>query len=152
LLDESSGGKLLETYEAGEPGHAKPFVRTSIGVQAGFPTSLCRRDRAKIELEGLCLTPRSEQVKALMRRSLTKRSGSSLFFLTSEPVFCLVVCRLGSEASIEQFRLRDQASTKVVAIQGVCSVVNEKGKAPVAARQPKFRGKTRRRPAIDRPC
>jgi len=43
--------------------------------------------------------------------------------------------------------VRNPASTKLVALQGVCEVVNEKGRGPVAAPTAKASTKLDRRPA-----
>jgi DNA-binding response OmpR family regulator len=143
LLDESSGDakETLETYEAGASQVLpKPFVPDALigairselrGPELASVVSIA----TKIELEGLIFDAKQRVVKGSDATvSLTKREWQLLsFFLTNPNRFFaaedVALPAWGPEASIEQFRTYvTRLRRKLSPFNGVCEVINEKGK------------------------
>ena len=143
LLDESSSdaGTMLDTYEAGASQVLpKPFVPDALigAIRAELrgpdPASVVSI-ATKIEMGGLVFdaklrTVGSDQVVV----SLTKREWQLLSFFLTNPnqLFAaedIALPAWGPDASIEQFRTYvTRLRKKLSPFDGVCEVVNEKGK------------------------
>ena len=143
LLDESSGdaGAMLDTYEAGASQVLpKPFVPDALigairsELRGPDPASLVSI-ATKIEMGGLVFDAKLRTVGSdTMTASLTKREWQLLSFFLANPnqLFAAEDVALpawGPDASIEQFRTYvTRLRKKLSPFDGVCEVVNEKGK------------------------
>jgi DNA-binding response OmpR family regulator len=154
LLDESSddAGATLETYEAGASQVLpKPFVPDAL--IGAIKSELRGPDIAslvsiatKIELGGLVFDATLRTVEnGAATASLTKREWQLLsFFLTNPNQFFaaedVALSAWGPEASLEQFRTYvTRLRQKLSVFEGVCEVVNEKGKGyRLVLQQPKL--------------
>jgi DNA-binding response OmpR family regulator len=159
LLDESSddAGVTLETYEAGASQVLpKPFVPDAL--IGAIKSELRGPDLAsvvsiatKIEFGGLVFDATQRTVKsAEATASLTKREWQLLSFFLANPnqFFAaeeVALTAWGPEASIEQFRTYvTRLRHKLSPFEGVCKVVNEKGKGyRLVLVQPKVPGADR---------
>ncbi len=143
LLDESSAesGETLETYEAGASQVLpKPFVPDALigaikSQLRGPDVSSVVSIATKIELGGLTFDAKQRTVKSGQGNvSLTKREWQLLSFFLSNPnqFFAAEEVALpawGPEASLEQFRTYvTRLRKKLSPFNGVCELVNEKGK------------------------
>ena len=143
LLDESSdaAGETLESFEAGASQVLpKPFVPDALigaikselrGSDIDSVVSIATR----IELGGLMFDEKERTIKGTAATvSLTKREWQLLsFFLTNPNQFFaaedVALPAWGPEASIEQFRTYvTRLRQKLLPFNGVCEIVNEKGK------------------------
>jgi DNA-binding response OmpR family regulator len=143
LLDESSddAGATLETYEAGASQVLpKPFVPDALigairsELRGPDPSSVVSI-ATKIEMGGLVFDAKQRTVKGGKTNvSLTKREWQLLsFFLTNPNQFFaaedVALPAWGPEASMEQFRTYvTRLRKKLLPFNGVCEVVNEKGR------------------------
>ncbi|HXC79759.1 MAG TPA: response regulator transcription factor [Candidatus Acidoferrum sp.] len=143
LLDESSdaAGRVLETYEAGASQVLpKPFVPDALigairsELRGPDPASVVSI-ATKIEMGGLVFDAKLRTVGSdAMTVLLTKREWQLLSFFLANPnqLFAAEDVALpawGPDASIEQFRTYvTRLRTKLAPFDGVCEVVNEKGK------------------------
>jgi DNA-binding response OmpR family regulator len=143
LLDESSddAGATLETYEAGASQVLpKPFVPDALigairsELRGPDPSSVVSI-ATKIEMGGLVFDAKQRTVRGgKTNASLTKREWQLLsFFLTNPNQFFaaedVALPAWGPEASMEQFRTYvTRLRKKLLPFNGVCEVVNEKGK------------------------
>jgi DNA-binding response OmpR family regulator len=151
LLDESSddAGTVLDTYEAGASQVLpKPFVPDALigAIRAELrgpdPASVVSI-ATKIEMGGLVFDAKVRTVgsdKATV--SLTKREWQLLAFFLTNPnqLFAaedIALPAWGPDASIEQFRTYvTRLRKKLSPFDGVCEVVNEKGKGYRLVLQP----------------
>jgi DNA-binding response OmpR family regulator len=153
LLDESSddAGDTLESFEAGASQVLpKPFVPDALigaikselrGPDLDSVVSIATR----IELGGLMFDARQRTIKGPNANvSLTKREWQVFsFFLTNPNQFFaaeeVALPAWGPEASIEQFRTYvTRLRQKILPLNGVCELVNEKGKGyRLVVQQPK---------------
>lgn len=153
LLDESSddAGGTLETYEAGASQVLpKPFVPDALigairsELRGPDPSSVVSI-ATKIEMGGLVFDTRQRTVRSTeVTISLTKREWQLLAFFLTNPnqLFAAEDVALpawGPDASIEQFRTYvTRLRKKLSPFDGVCEVVNEKGKGyRLVLQQPK---------------
>jgi DNA-binding response OmpR family regulator len=153
LLDESSGdaGATLETYEAGASQVLpKPFVPDALigairsELRGPDPASVVSI-ATKIEMGGLVFDAKMRTVKSDgVTVALTKREWQLLSFFLTNPnqLFAAEDVALpawGPDASIEQFRTYvTRLRKKLSPFDGVCEVVNEKGKGyRLVLQQPK---------------
>ena len=143
LLDESSGdaGAMLDTYEAGASQVLpKPFVPDALigairsELRGPDPASVVSI-ATKIEMGGLVFDAKLRTVGSdTTTASLTKREWQLLSFFLANPnqLFAAEDVALpawGPDASIEQFRTYvTRLRKKLSPFDGVCEVVNEKGK------------------------
>ena len=143
LLDESSddAGATLETYEAGASQVLpKPFVPDALigairsELRGPDPSSVVSI-ATKIEMGGLVFDAKQRTVRREKTNvSLTKREWQLLsFFLTNPNQFFaaedVALPAWGPEASMEQFRTYvTRLRKKLSPFNGVCEVVNEKGR------------------------
>jgi two-component system response regulator ResD len=143
LLDESSddAGKVLETFEAGASQVLpKPFVPDALigairsELRGPDPASVVSI-ATKIEMGGLVFDAKLRTVASDKANvSLTKREWQLLSFFLANPnqLFAaedIALPAWGPDASIEQFRTYvARLRTKLSPFDGVCEVVNEKGK------------------------
>jgi two-component system, OmpR family, response regulator ResD len=151
LLDESSedAGTTLEAYEAGASQVLpKPFVPDALigAIKAELrgpdPASVVSI-ATKIEMGGLVFDAKQRTVTSDKTTvSLTKREWQLLsFFLTFPNQYFaaedVALPAWGPEASIEQFRTYvTRLRRKLSPFDGVCEVVNEKGKGYSLVLQP----------------
>ena len=151
LLDESSGdaAAMLDTYEAGASQVLpKPFVPDALigairsELRGPDPTSVVSI-ATKIEMGGLVFDAKLRTVgKDTATVSLTKREWQLLSFFLANPnqLFAAEDVALpawGPDASIEQFRTYvTRLRKKLSPFDGVCEVVNEKGKGYRLVLQP----------------
>jgi DNA-binding response OmpR family regulator len=153
LLDESSAdaGATLETYEAGASQVLpKPFVPDALigairsELRGPDPASVVSI-ATKIEMAGLVFDVKQRTVRSDgATASLTKREWQLLSFFLANPnqLFAAEDVALpawGPDASIEQFRTYvTRLRKKLSPFDGVCEVVNEKGKGyRLVLQQPK---------------
>jgi DNA-binding response OmpR family regulator len=153
LLDEASedAGATLETYEAGASQVLpKPFVPDALigairsELRGPDPVSVISI-ATRIELGGLIFDAEQRTVKSTeATASLTKREWQLLsFFLTNPNQFFaaeeVALPAWGPDASIEQFRTYvTRLRQKLSPFNGVCEVLNEKGKGyRLVLQQPK---------------
>lgn len=143
LLDESSddAGATLETYESGASQVLpKPFVPDALigairsELRGPDPSSVVSI-ATKIEMGGLVFDTKQRTVRGTEATvSLTKREWQLLAFFLTNPnqLFAAEDVALpawGPDASIEQFRTYvTRLRKKLSPFDGVCEVVNEKGK------------------------
>jgi DNA-binding response OmpR family regulator len=143
LLDESSddAGATLETYEAGASQVLpKPFVPDALigairsDLRGPDPSSVVSI-ATKIEMGGLVFDTKQRTVRSTEATvSLTKREWQLLAFFLTNPnqLFAAEDVALpawGPDASIEQFRTYvTRLRKKLSPFDGVCEVVNEKGR------------------------
>ena len=151
LLDESSGdaGEMLDTYEAGASQVLpKPFVPDALigairsELRGPDPASVVSI-ATKIEMGGLVFDAKLRTVGSDRATvSLTKREWQLLSFFLANPnqLFAAEDVALpawGPDASIEQFRTYvTRLRKKLSPFDGVCEVVNEKGKGYRLVLQP----------------
>jgi len=151
LLDESSddAGAVLDTYEAGASQVLpKPFVPDALigAIKAELrgpdPASVVSI-ATKIEMGGLVFDAKLRTVGSDKTTvSLTKREWQLLAFFLTNPnqLFAAEDVALpawGPDASIEQFRTYvTRLRKKLSPFDGVCEVVNEKGKGYRLVLQP----------------
>jgi DNA-binding response OmpR family regulator len=151
LLDESSGdaGAMLDTYEAGASQVLpKPFVPDALigairsELRGPDPASVVSI-ATKIEMGGLVFDAKLRTVGSdTATASLTKREWQLLSFFLANPnqLFAAEDVALpawGPDASIEQFRTYvARLRKKLSPFDGVCEVVNEKGKGYRLVLQP----------------
>jgi len=151
LLDESSddAGAVLDTYEAGASQVLpKPFVPDALigAIKAELrgpdPASVVSI-ATKIEMGGLVFDAKLRTVGSDKTSvSLTKREWQLLAFFLTNPnqLFAAEDVALpawGPDASIEQFRTYvTRLRKKLSPFDGVCEVVNEKGKGYRLVLQP----------------
>jgi DNA-binding response OmpR family regulator len=153
LLDESSddAGATLETYEAGASQVLpKPFVPDALigairsDLRGPDPSSVVSI-ATKIEMGGLVFDTKQRTVRSTEATvSLTKREWQLLAFFLTNPnqLFAAEDVALpawGPDASIEQFRTYvTRLRKKLSPFDGVCEVVNEKGRGyKLVLQQPK---------------
>ena len=151
LLDESSddAGATLETYEAGASQVLpKPFVPDALigairsELRGPDPSSVVSI-ATKIEMGGLVFDTKQRTVRSAEATVLlTKREWQLLAFFLTNPnqLFAAEDVALpawGPDASIEQFRTYvTRLRKKLSPFDGVCEVVNEKGKGYRLVLQP----------------
>jgi DNA-binding response OmpR family regulator len=151
LLDELSGdaGEMLDTYEAGASQVLpKPFVPDALigairsELRGPDPASVVSI-ATKIEMGGLVFDAKLRTVGSDRATvSLTKREWQLLSFFLANPnqLFAAEDVALpawGPDASIEQFRTYvTRLRKKLSPFDGVCEVVNEKGKGYRLVLQP----------------
>ena len=151
LLDELSGdaGAMLDTYEAGASQVLpKPFVPDALigairsELRGPDPASVVSI-ATKIEMGGLVFDAKLRTVGSDRATvSLTKREWQLLSFFLANPnqLFAAEDVALpawGPDASIEQFRTYvTRLRKKLSPFDGVCEVVNEKGKGYRLVLQP----------------
>jgi DNA-binding response OmpR family regulator len=153
LLDESSddAGATLETYEAGASQVLpKPFVPDALigairsELRGPDPSSVVSI-ATKIEMGGLVFDTKQRTIRSAEATVLlTKREWQLLAFFLTNPnqLFAAEDVALpawGPDASIEQFRTYvTRLRKKLSPFDGVCEVVNEKGRGyKLVLQQPK---------------